>query len=420
MFPLTPQPYRFGPNGNAYRSASLLRRGKGARVDKQVNIFLDIFGLAFLFFHALLCRWSYTRRKKPSLAYRIMIALIATYVLLDLVSWAIDGNVFPGSRGLYTAILLIYFAVIGCIPPLWLIFCDGRLQFNPKNKTRRTLLYLIFAELNLLSLIVHAAGVPIFRITEENTYIRGPLYPVHMVLSLGCIILSMALIFSRCKGLSPIQRQEYLALSMFLPPILIAFIIQVFYYGGSFLPICLSISAILSFLAEQEHLLRVDLMTGVRNRFSFEPQVSWLLTHVPYNHTLFCLMIDADKFKSINDRFGHSEGDRAVCSIANALLATCDRNDMICRFGGDEFMVVGQRFTEENVKQLVRDIHAAVQTTQAEEGLPYRLSVSIGVALFDPGFSGTPDELLRVADTDMYKKKAEKKALDRGEKPAQG
>ena len=380
----------------------------------RVNLFLDIFGLAFLFFHALLCRWSYTRRKKPSLAYRIMIILISVYVFLDLAAWALDGNVFPGSRGLYTVILLLYFAVIGCIPPLWLIYCDERLQFSQKTRKRRVLLYLIFAEINLASLIPHP-WAPIFRVTEENVYVRGPLYPVHMILSLSCIVLSMILIFRRCKGLSPIQRQEYLALSMFLPPILIAFVIQAIAYGMSFLPICLSISAILSFLAEQEHLLRVDLLTGVRNRFSFEPQVTWLLTHTPYNHTLYCLMIDADRFKTINDRFGHSEGDRAVIFVARALKNTCEWNDMICRFGGDEFMVVGERFTEENVKQLVRDIHTALQEIQNEERLPYRLTVSIGVALFDSNFSGTPDELLRVADTDMYKKKAEKKALDRGE-----
>lgn len=381
----------------------------------HVNLFLDVFGLAFLFFHALLCRWSYTRREKPSLAYRIMIILISVYVVLDLATWALDGRVFPGARGIYTVILLLYFAVIGCIPPLWLIYCDERLQFNPKTRTRRVNLYLLFAEINLLTLIPHAAGVPIFRLTETNEYIRGPLYPVHLILSLGCIILSLVLIFRRCRGLSPIQRQEYLALSMFLPPILIAFIIQASSYGGSFLPICLSISAILSFLAEQEHLLRVDLMTGVRNRFSFEPQVTWLLTHVPYNHTLFCLMIDADRFKTINDRFGHSEGDRAVRFIAKGLLSSCEWNDMICRFGGDEFMVIGRRFTEENVKQLVRDIHAAIQAIQSEENLPYRLSVSIGVALFDSGFSGTPDELLRIADTDMYRRKSEKKANERNE-----
>ena len=381
----------------------------------NVNLFLDIFGLAFLFFHALLCRWSYTRREKSSLAYRIMIILISVYVFLDLAAWAIDGNVFPGSRGLYTAILLLYFAVIGFIPPLWLIYCDERLQLNQTKRKKRTLLYLIFGELNLVTLILHAAGIRIFQITADNTYERGPIYFVHLVLSLACIIFSMVMIFRRCKGLSPIQRQEYLALSLFLPPVLIAFIIQASDYGGSFLPICLSISAILSFLAEQEHLLRVDLLTGVRNRFSFEPQVAWLLTHVPYSNTLFCLMIDADRFKGINDRFGHTEGDRAVRFIAKALLSSCEWVDMICRFGGDEFMVVGRRFTEENVKQLVRDIHAAIQQIQTEENLPYRLSVSIGVALFDTGFSGTPDELLRIADTDMYKKKAEKKALDRGE-----
>ena len=203
----------------------------------RVNLFLDIFGLAFLFFHALLCRWSYTRRKKPSLSYRIMIILISVYVFLDLAAWALDGNVFPGSRGLYTVILLLYFAVIGCIPPLWLIYCDERLQFSQKTRKRRVLLYLIFAEINLASLIPHP-WAPIFRVTEENVYVRGPLYPVHMILSLSCIVLSMILIFRRCKGLSPIQRQEYLALSMFLPPILIAFVIQAIAYGMSFLPIC--------------------------------------------------------------------------------------------------------------------------------------------------------------------------------------
>ena len=197
----------------------------------RVNLFLDIFGLAFLFFHALLCRWSYTRRKKPSLAYRIMIILISVYVFLDLAAWALDGNVFPGSRGLYTVILLLYFAVIGCIPPLWLIYCDERLQFSQKTRKRRVLLYLIFAEINLASLIPHP-WAPIFRITEENVYVRGPLYPVHMILSLSCIVLSMILIFRRCKGLSPIQRQEYLALSMFLPPILIAFVIQAIAYAA--------------------------------------------------------------------------------------------------------------------------------------------------------------------------------------------
>ena len=383
----------------------------------HANLFLDVFGLAFLFLHALLHRWSYARREKPSLAYRVMILLISVYVVLDLAAWALDGKVFPGARGIYTAVLLLYFAVIGCIPPLWLIYCDERLQFSEvkAKKRRRVILYLLFAGVNLLSLIVHAAGVPIFRLNEENVYARGPLYCVHLILSFGCIILSLVLIFRQCKGLSPLQRQEYLVLSMFLPPILIAFIIQASSYGGSFLPICLSISAIMAFLSEQEHLLRVDQMTGVRNRFSFEPQVAWLLTHVPYNHTLFCLMIDADKFKSINDRFGHSEGDRAVRFIAKALISTCERADLICRFGGDEFMVVGQRFTEENVKQLIRDVHTAIQDIQVSEDLPYRLSVSIGVAIFDTGFSGTPDELLRIADTDMYKKKAEKKALDRGE-----
>ena len=382
-----------------------------------VNLFLDVFGLALIIFQTILCRWSFSRQRKTSRAYVLLRSTIFAFVLTDLFGWMLEGQVFPGSKTLYTIVLLLYFAIVGCISPFWLIYCDDKLQYNPKKKKPRLILYLIPAALNLITIVLHLCGIPIFTIEEGNKYVRGTLYPVHLILSLICIFVSLILIIRACRGLSPIQRHEYLALSMFLPPILIAYIVQIALYGVSLTPICLSLSAILAFLAEQEYLLHIDQMTGVRNRFAYEPQTVWLLAHVPYNRTLFLLMIDADRFKGINDKFGHSEGDRAVRFIAQALLSACERSDIICRFGGDEFIVSGQRFTEENVKQLVRDIHAAIQDIAGQENLPYRLSVSIGVALFDSNFSGTPDELLRIADTDMYKRKAEKKANERHEKP---
>lgn len=119
-------------------------------------------------------------------------------------------------------------------------------------------------------------------------------------------------------------------------------------------------------------------------------------------------MLDADNFKHINDRYGHMEGDSALIRIAETLRRTAPRNAFVGRYGGDEFVVIGNAATPAQIRSLCQQIHLALQQANADALVPYQLDVSIGCAIQHPGCVTIPD-FIRAADADLYKTKREKK-----------
>ena len=122
---------------------------------------------------------------------------------------------------------------------------------------------------------------------------------------------------------------------------------------------------------------------------------------VPLNYRF--LLFDLDKFKGVNDRFGHDVGDRALIRVA-AVVRGCFRSgDYICRIGGDEFAAILLGVGPENAA-LIRDKIETINRQLAEEkdGLP-PLSISTGVAFGAPGVEVR--EIYRQADTALYRVK---------------
>ena len=111
-------------------------------------------------------------------------------------------------------------------------------------------------------------------------------------------------------------------------------------------------------------------------------------------------MMDADGFKQINDRYGHVEGDHALQVISAALKEVCSASGgFIARYGGDEFVVLQKAAAEQDIIDLCSAINAEV---------PYLLRMSIGYARVGDGVD-TWQDLLRAADAELYRVKAEKK-----------
>jgi diguanylate cyclase (GGDEF)-like protein len=110
-----------------------------------------------------------------------------------------------------------------------------------------------------------------------------------------------------------------------------------------------------------------------------------------------------DDFKSINDRFGHREGDAALKTAAQILRGTFRDSDVVARLGGDEFVVLAADTgsTQAIVDRLARslDAHNTAATRR------YRLSFSVGVARFDPAAPPSIEELLATADAMLYEQK---------------
>jgi diguanylate cyclase (GGDEF)-like protein len=148
--------------------------------------------------------------------------------------------------------------------------------------------------------------------------------------------------------------------------------------------------------------ISLDKLTQVNNR----QNLIGFLNHKLKNHSgeLFLLMIDLDYFKTINDTYGHLEGDDALIRASQALKLACSdnfrRRPYIARYGGDEFIVVIESSKQE-ADRLLENIHTNLKALNDESHKPYTLAFSIGVGEYHPGMDA--NALIEAADSELYK-----------------
>lgn len=156
--------------------------------------------------------------------------------------------------------------------------------------------------------------------------------------------------------------------------------------------------------------VRTDDLTGLNNRGEFDRYLHTTLNGIPMEKKLYLLLFDADGFKSINDKYGHQEGDRALRLIAKTLMGVCHGTDWFCaRYGGDEFVIVCKCDDESTVKKIIDDIDVGLKNAASENHLAYTPALSCGYACFDP-HRQTLTDLVDMADQSLYGVKAQKKA----------
>ncbi len=163
----------------------------------------------------------------------------------------------------------------------------------------------------------------------------------------------------------------------------------------------------LKMMEEKLHALSItDDLTGLYNRRGFLVMAEQLLRLANRNKKgIFMLYADMDGLKMINDNFGHKEGDRALIETAKILKATYRNSDVIARIGGDEFTVIPVGTSSDNVDIIAARLQENLEKYNAEEKGAYKLSISAGIAYYDPENPCTIDELLREGDKIMYEQK---------------
>ncbi|MCR5625803.1 MAG: GGDEF domain-containing protein [Lachnospiraceae bacterium] len=149
-----------------------------------------------------------------------------------------------------------------------------------------------------------------------------------------------------------------------------------------------------------------DSLTNLYNRFGYDRVGKTIYDRImAKGMTARILFVDIDDMKKINDECGHESGDEAIKAAAEILIGTCDKNDFIMRYGGDEFLIIGEADSA-NLKEAIR---MGVKSFNSERRRDFSLSLSVGEFRVEPDEKLSLDDCITRADEHMYEEKKEKK-----------
>lgn len=342
-----------------------------------------------------------------------MVSLIM-FILSDMM-WVVTRNNFlPYSPALILLYKDIYFFSASLMCYFWFVYFEY-LQDSPFVANRRRVwVSSIFVWVQLALIITNHFTPMLYYLDEDDRYHRGLLFVSLYVFSYVYVMFtcSRALVgfFDPSKK---DQRRKLIKLALFPVFPAIGGLFQYVIPSIPVLCITLAIAVLSLYLDWAEELISVDPLTKLNNRkqllFLYDQWTKSSDDHEP----LFVLMVDADKFKSINDTYGHIEGDIALKRIAEAMkLGTFRWKDKVnlSRYGGDEFVIMAKGITDEDASEIRNKVTENLKELNKKAASPYDVCVSIGIAKVDSSEGLSFSDVAEIADEELYmQKKARRK-----------
>lgn len=371
---------------------------------------IEIFLLCMIILIGLAVR---SRRSLFSSTQQLLFSMLgytsAAYIFFDMIwtlSDGVDGTLGIAANWISNAVSFSLFA-IACL--IWFFYSETMQGSHLVTSRYRVVLVTLPTALVVVLAFTSYWTHALFYIDSQGVYRRGFAYMIQPIVSYCYVIHTSLHAFVQSRRVESLQTKAiYRTLAFFAIPALVGGTFQIVYSVPG-LCVGIMISMLLLYIICQEQLISTDPLTGLNNRNRFE---TYMLSHmlslfsnVGHTDDVYLLMMDADGFKQINDRYGHVEGDHALQVVATALKDVCSASGgFIARYGGDEFVVLQKAAAEQDIIRLC----AAINDELARAEVPYLLRMSIGYARVGDGVD-TWQDLLRAADAELYRVKAEKK-----------
>ncbi|MCR5367757.1 GGDEF domain-containing protein [Eubacterium sp.] len=151
-----------------------------------------------------------------------------------------------------------------------------------------------------------------------------------------------------------------------------------------------------------------DELTDLYNRMGYEKIAIPYLESLRHKNSRSVIMVaDINRMKVINDKYGHLQGDLSIKIVAKAIKSVFQGEWKAVRYGGDEFVIIGEYGVDDNIEALKEDLIEAVRSQAEEMMLPFKLSISVGYVEVSPDNNTSIEEYFRMADEAMYEMKKE-------------
>ena len=313
------------------------------------------------------------------------------------------ARTFPLARALLSVVTAAYYLVTPLVAYFWLRYCDHHIYRDEKRLRRRRAAYLIPFLLNAALCVSSIWTGAVFYLDAANVYHRGAWFAAHGVVALSYLLCAVWMIWQRASA-RRITPAERVYLTLFMVPPAIGVAVQWSFYGVTILWIMVAVSILFIYINVQNQQIFSDPLTGLNNRRRFSQYLDVRAqTALPEGQRLYALMLDLDRLKHINDTYGHAAGDRALMRMADALKRVCaERNDFLARIGGDEFVLLCLRESEDEVRQTVDRLRDCLEALNALNDEPFAVAFSAGWAEFGKAGCVNAEAVLTAADRHMY------------------
>ena len=297
---------------------------------------------------------------------------------------------------------------------LWFLFAES----EQESRTISTKKGLVFSLIPLTCDVALILGSYVkgwvFFIDGEGAYVRGSFYLVHIIICFFYILLTSLKAFIRSFYKSNyLKKDKFRNLASFCIVPLFAGVLQVVFVGSPLISAGVTFAALQVYVNSREQLISVDPLTKLNNRTEMVKYLDSKMKNRSASKDLYLFITDIDSFKKINDRLGHTEGDIAIIIAADALKnAVRKTNFFVCRYGGDEFVIVGEVKPDFEPKEFCNLINEKLREETEKRGKNYELHMSIGYFKHSPEIK-TISEFIGAADKYLYNQKSER-LLKRG------
>ena len=352
--------------------------------------------------------WNYGN-KTLNLQYRLfnmLIALDATFCVADAVAWATEGKSALIMRFLAYASNELYFLSVIWLACVWNLVIQARTERIDTIRCKRVLYVCIPAVIFTIVAFINPFTNWIFTMTEDNVYVRGPLLFVHWAVAFVYIVYAEYVLYVASKNTtSYVKKDAYKLCSGFSVVCFALALPQFIFYGLVTAEVGITLAILFLFARTQMSMVRTDPLTGVQNRRGLMQYIDALVSRNAELH-LSAIMIDINDFKQINDVHSHIVGDRVLRDIAVILRDVCTEISTkccLCRYGGDEFLIICEGYTQEDIDSLIRYVNDSLKTKHDVYG--FDISVSSGIAHSDCKEAACVEKLINLADAAMYEEK---------------
>jgi len=373
---------------------------------------INVIGIVILLL--LLHNTSRSGLKDSPLDQRIFNSIMATNILiflLDTGMWMLDGQPSVAAWAANTVVTTLYYISNPFICFIWLLYVDYKIYESRAALRRRALFYSAPLLLTtILSLISPFTGW-YFVIDAQNRYTRGPYFFIMAAVSFVYLLLASCIcLYDFFKNGWEKDKSINLLLAVLTLLNILSAMVQTLFFGVSIIWICTMLGCVSIYINLQNREISTDYLTGLYNRRRLDQYLQRRL-HAPRGDRLFfSILLDLDEFKSINDNLGHHIGDETLVQVALILHRACKgHDDFIARMGGDEFIIVGERATVQEIEALMVNIDGLTNQHNLEEKADYPLLISMGYSVLSQ--QDTLDSFLAAADRRMYANKQQRKQL---------